>query len=80
MARERFFSFNLACKQIFSVNLARRLEKLLSPDIYVVLARKFYFIKYCKFLELHAIKRGSLKEYKCTFNKNTYEVLQYKER
>ena len=31
MAREGFFPFNLARKEIFSVNLARPLEKLPTP-------------------------------------------------
>ena len=33
MARERFVSFNLTREQIFSVNLARRLEKLPTPGL-----------------------------------------------
>ena len=33
MARNKLFSFSLARDELFSVNLARRLEKLFTPGI-----------------------------------------------
>ena len=40
MAREGFF-FNLAREEIFSVNLARRLEKLPTPGLDVIIVSDF---------------------------------------
>ena len=42
MAHEAFFSFNLARKEIFSVNMARRLKKLPTPDLMYNIVRQTF--------------------------------------